>query len=158
MMVTLVKLNLNLNLNNPIANDVSHSNFIVYHTQHLSIVHIGKDEKYIFLNIKFKWLNKVIKKLKTKKRRSNMRLLSYISTHRFSVVNTAYRALQIFITSVSLSLSHPLLLQPATLLSLKRGHCLSCVPRGMLGEQSRPGPQLKSTIILPVSVRERIGA
>lgn len=28
----------------------------------------------------------------------------------------------------------------------------------MLGEQTRPGPQLKSTLILPVSVREKVGA
>lgn len=63
--------------------------------------------------------------------------------------------------SPSLSLSlfhfHPHSLQPAASLSLKRGHCLSYVPRGMLGELAWPGPQLKSTLILLVSVREGRG-
>jgi len=63
--------------------------------------------------------------------------------------------------SLSLSLSlfhfHPLSLQPAASLSLKRGHCLSYVPRGMLGELAWPGPQLKSTLILLASARKGMG-
>lgn len=59
--------------------------------------------------------------------------------------------------SLSLFHFHPLSLQPAASLSSKRGHCLSYVPRGMLGELAWPGPQLKSTLFLLASVRKGMG-
>lgn len=86
--------------------------------------------------------------------------LPYISIHSCLLVNIQSPAAPHYLRpSLSLSRSHPLSLQPAASLSLKRGHCLSYVPRGMLGELAWPGPQqLKSTLILLVSVREERGA